>query len=144
MVRTAAECGTPFSEDSFEILTSEGGDGIITFSDGRRFAPKPKLEVLGITVESKGRTLPAVSHREQAATVVWLQHRKWLYCRRVSLVPRYGTLLQGFAMTCEEHIHVRRCGASCFGGPIWYFISWCGTYYMIWDYFPYDSPAHAP
>lgn len=45
-VRAATEYGPPFSETSFNVIVTSGGDEAITLQDGRRFAPRGLLEVV--------------------------------------------------------------------------------------------------
>lgn len=84
-VSSAAEYGIPFSEDSWEILHMDGGDVGISLQDGKSFALKPCLSVLGVALDKDGGAPTAISARAEVATGVWFRHRKWLCCRRAPL-----------------------------------------------------------
>lgn len=70
VVHSGAVSGIPFSGDPVEILSSADVNGNITNSDGRRFAPMPKLKIFGVAVDGHGGTAAAISAREQAAAGV--------------------------------------------------------------------------
>lgn len=54
----------------------------IKLADGRWFAPRKLLEVLGVILDYKGSIPVVVNEMEQAATSIWLWHRWWC-CRDV-------------------------------------------------------------
>lgn len=78
LVDAAAEYGIPFSSGSLEILQIGGGTSHITLADGRSFANRPQVKVLGVTVGSRGSTMAAVLAREHAARGVWLKRHRQL------------------------------------------------------------------
>lgn len=88
------EFGIPFSSDSLDILQRGGDTSHITLADGRSFANRSQVKVLGVTVDSRGGGMEVVLAREHAAMGVWLKHRRqlcspWLTCCTSSTPRRW-------------------------------------------------------
>lgn len=71
LVRAAAAYVIPFSMASLELVRMGGGKDNITLDDGRCFAPKHSMNMLGFRVASKGSSITAIAARFNAATGVW-------------------------------------------------------------------------
>lgn len=78
----------PFSQDSFEVLPSGGGEEAIMRADGRCFTPKLALEILVVLADAQGSTQTASTAKAMAAIGARLRHRKWLACRRAPFHTR--------------------------------------------------------
>lgn len=69
----------PFGCESREALHTGVGECRITLADGRAFADRAQLNILGATVDRKGSNSAAVLAREKAVIGMWFRHHK-LHC----------------------------------------------------------------
>lgn len=67
LAESASVYRIPFSEDSFDILRSDGGEESVSLSDGRWFTPGPALKVLGVLVDAQGSTHISIKARAPVA-----------------------------------------------------------------------------